>query len=91
LIPIRGGPYAELALRIALSMRRFRHINITSLHMVPTQHDRRHDAAFRGMERVLRNLPEVNENNVTTDNSTEALFETSRQYDLTVMGEARPV
>ncbi len=92
LIPIRGGPYAELALRIALSMRRFRKINITSLHMVPTQHDHRHDAAFRGMERVLRNLPEVNEYNITTDNSTKALFETSRQFDLTVMGaSARPV
>src|SRR5512140_3279074 len=35
LLPIRGGPYAELALRIALSMRRLRQVNITSLHMVP--------------------------------------------------------
>ena len=40
LIPIRGGPYAELALRIALSMKRFRQIDITSLHMVPTDPDR---------------------------------------------------
>jgi glucosyl-3-phosphoglycerate synthase len=91
LIPIRGGPYAELALRIALSMRRFRQINITSLHMVPTDPDRKQDAAFRGIERVLKHLPEVREHNVATDNSTAALFETSRQYDLTVMGaSARP-
>lgn len=86
LIPIRGGPYAELALRIALSMRRFRQINITSLHMVPTNPARKQDAAFRGIERVLKNLPEVKEHNVATDNSAAALFETSRQYDLTVMG-----
>jgi glucosyl-3-phosphoglycerate synthase len=86
LIPIRGGPYAELALRIALAMRRFRRINITSLHMVPTNPDRGKDAAFRGIERVLKNLPEVKEHNVATDNSAAALFETSRQFDLTVMG-----
>jgi glucosyl-3-phosphoglycerate synthase len=86
LIPIRGGPYAELALRIALSMRRFRQINITSLHMVPTDPERKKDAAFRGIEQILKNLPEVKEHNVATDNSAEALFETSRQFDLTVMG-----
>lgn len=91
LIPIRGGPYAELALRIALSIRRFRHVNLTSLHMVPTNTDRKQDAAFRGIERVLKNLPEVKEHIVITDNSTNALFEASRQYELTVMGaSARP-
>ena len=91
LIPIRGGPYAELALRIALSIRRFQHVNITSLHMVPTKPNGKHDAAFRGIQRVLKNLPEINEHNVITDNSAAALFETSRQFDLTVMGaSARP-
>jgi glucosyl-3-phosphoglycerate synthase len=92
LIPIRGGPYAELALRIALSMKRFRDINITSLHMVSTRHDHKQDAAFRGIERVLKHLPEVSEHNVATDNSGDALFETSRRFDLTLMGaSARPV
>lgn len=86
LIPMRGGPYAELALRIALAMRRFRKIDITSLHMVPTNPERKRDAAFRGIQRVLKNLPEVREHNVATDNSGEALFETSRQFDLTIMG-----
>jgi glycosyltransferase involved in cell wall biosynthesis len=91
LIPVRGGPYAELALRIALSMRRFREINITSLHMVPTHPTRKQDAAFRGIERVLKNLPEVKEQNVVTDNPAEVIFEASRQFDLLVMGaSARP-
>jgi nucleotide-binding universal stress UspA family protein len=91
LVPVRGGPYAELALRIALSIRRFRQIQITSLHMVPTNPDRKQDAAFRGIARVLRNLPEVLEHNVETDNSAGALVEASRQVDLIVMGaSARP-
>jgi len=86
LIPIRGGPYAELALRIALSMRRFHEMNITSLHMVPADPTFKQDAAFRGMERVLKNLPEVRKQNIATDSPADVIFETSRQFDLIVMG-----
>ena len=91
LIPIRGGPYAELALRTALSMRRFRQLNITSLHMIPTNPSFKQDAAFRGIERVLKNLPEVKRQDIVTDNPAEALFEALSQFDLIVMGaSARP-
>jgi glycosyltransferase involved in cell wall biosynthesis/nucleotide-binding universal stress UspA family protein len=86
LIPIRGGPYAELALRIALSIRRFHQINITSLHMVPTNPTRKQDAAFRGIERVLSNLPEVTEQNIVTDYPVGTLLEASNQFDLVAMG-----
>jgi nucleotide-binding universal stress UspA family protein/glycosyltransferase involved in cell wall biosynthesis len=86
LVPIRGGPYAELALRTALSMRRFRPVEITSLHMVPTNPALKHDAAFRGIERVLKNLPEVKKQYIATDNPAEVIFDTSRQFDLIVMG-----
>jgi nucleotide-binding universal stress UspA family protein len=86
LVPIRGGPYAELALRTALSMRRFRPFVITSLHMVPTDPALKRDAAFRGIERVLRNLPEVQKQDIATDNPAEVIFEASRHVDLIVMG-----
>ncbi len=86
LVPIRGGPYAELALRTALSMRRFRQVEITSLHMVPTNPALKQDAAFRGIERVLKNLPEVKKRDITIDNPAEVIFEASRQFDLIVMG-----
>ncbi|HSL45088.1 MAG TPA: glucosyl-3-phosphoglycerate synthase [Anaerolineales bacterium] len=89
LVPIRGGPYSELALRTVLSMKRFRSMNLTSLHVVtPAQQQ---DAAFRGIERVLKNLPEVREQEIVTDNPAEVIFESSRQFDLIVMGaSARP-
>ena len=91
LIPVRGGPYAELALRTALSMKRFHPITITSLHMVPTNLALKHDAAFRGIERVLKNLPEVQEQQRVTDHPAEVIFESLRQFDLIVMGaSARP-
>lgn len=86
LVPMRGGPYAELALRTALSMSHFHSAEVTSLHMVPSDPNRKEDAAFRGMERVLKNLPDVEEQNIVTDNPVEFIFEASRQFDLIVMG-----
>jgi glucosyl-3-phosphoglycerate synthase len=86
LVPIRGGPYAELALRTALSMRRFQPVEITSLHMVPANPAPKQDAAFRGIERVLKNLPEVKKQDITTDNPAQVIFDTSHQFDLIVMG-----
>lgn len=86
LVPVRGGPYAELALRTALSMSRSQPADITSLHMVPAEPAREQDAAFRGMERVLKNLPDVMKQNIITDEPSEIIFESSRQFDLTVMG-----
>ena len=91
LIPMRGGPYAELALRTALSMRSARPMQVTTLHVVSEAHSQEQDAAFRGMERVLKNLPEVKKRQIETENSTETIFEVSQQFDLIVMGaSARP-
>lgn len=86
LIPLRGGPYAELALRTALSMKRFHQIAITSLHMVPTKLAAKQDVAFRGIERVLKHLPEVKEQQRITDEPAAVIFEASRRFDLIVMG-----
>jgi len=86
LVPMRGGPYAELALRTALSMRRFQQSEVTSLHMVPTNPTLTRDAAFRGIERVLRNLPEVKKREIATDSPAEVIFDTSQEFDLIVMG-----
>jgi len=91
LIPIRGGPYAELALRIVLSMRRFREMEVTSLHVVSTNDAIKTDGAYRGIERVLKNLPEVKKQSIATDNPAEAVFEAARRYNVIVMGaSARP-
>lgn len=91
LIPMRGGPYAELALRTGLSMNSFHPAEITSLHIVPSGGVKVQDAAFRGIELVLNQMPEVKKQNVVTDNPAQTLFEVSRQFDLLIMGaSARP-
>ena len=91
LLPIRGGPYAELVLRIALSIRKLNGAKISSLHLFPQNIGREQDAAFKGVERVLRNLPEINQEQIVTDDPAGAIFEASQNYDLLIMGSsARP-
>jgi glycosyltransferase involved in cell wall biosynthesis/nucleotide-binding universal stress UspA family protein len=92
LLPIRGGPYAELGLRIALSIHNSNKAQISSLHLFPSNATREQDAAFKGVDRVLKSLPEITREEVVTDDPTNAIFETSKKYDLLIMGaSARPM
>jgi glucosyl-3-phosphoglycerate synthase len=92
LIPIRGGPYAELSLRIALSIRNSNNAQISSLHLFPNNITRDKDIAFKGVDRVLKNLPEIKREEVVTDNPINAVFEAAKKYDLLIMGaSARPM
>lgn len=86
LIPIRGGPYAELALRTALSIQHFHPVEITALHLLSLQVTPEQDAAFRGIENVLKSLPEVKTQEIMTDAPGKFIFDVSRQYDFLVMG-----
>jgi glucosyl-3-phosphoglycerate synthase len=91
LIPIRGGPYAELSLRIALSIHNSNDAQISSLHLFPNNITREQDLAFKGIDRVLKNLPEIKREEIITDDPANALFETAKKYDLLIMGtSARP-
>ncbi|WKZ36948.1 MAG: glucosyl-3-phosphoglycerate synthase [Anaerolineales bacterium] len=91
LIPIRGGPYTGLALRIALSLNRTQHTKISSLHLFSQNMTAAQDVAFKGAERVLRNLPEIQRNEVITDYPIDTIYKSSQEHDLIIMGtSARP-
>lgn len=92
LLPIRGGPYAELGLRIALSIRNSSNAQISSLHLFPNDTTREQDVAFKGVDRVLKRLPEIKREEVVTDDPSNEVFEAAKKYDLTIMGaSARPM
>lgn len=89
LIPIRGGPHAELALQLSLAVARSRQSQITSLHISPANAGQ--DIPFRNIDRVLVRLPEIHRQEVTTDDPVAAILEAARHHDLVVMGaSARP-
>lgn len=92
LLPIRGGPYAELVLRIALSIHNSNKAQISSLHLFPDNTSRDQDAAFKGVNRVLKNLPEIRQEEIVTSDPSTAIFDAAKKYDLLVMGaSARPM
>jgi glucosyl-3-phosphoglycerate synthase len=82
LIPVRGGPHAELSLRVGLSLNP---IDITALHLSPKQ---RHesDAPFRGLEQIFKSLPEIKTRSAITTDPARAIIKQSRSADLIVMG-----
>jgi glycosyltransferase involved in cell wall biosynthesis/nucleotide-binding universal stress UspA family protein len=91
LLPLRGGPYAELSLRLSLSISKHTQASITSLHLLPTGAATPQDAPFRGLDRVLKSLPEVVRQEQRTDDAAGYILAASRQHDLVVMGAtARP-
>jgi nucleotide-binding universal stress UspA family protein len=91
LVSIRGGPYAELALQVSLAIARHRKSRITSLHISPLNAQARQDVPFRGLERVLVRLPEVERQEAVTDDPVATILEAARRHELVVMGaSARP-
>ena len=86
LIPLRGGPNAELALRLGLSLSRRERSSVHTLHIIPKTPSSSRDAAFRGLQGVLNNLPEVNRQHIQTDNPSAAILLAAKEYDLTILG-----
>jgi glucosyl-3-phosphoglycerate synthase len=88
LVPIRGGPHAELALRIALGLRPR---DLTAVHLIPEGTEIR-DAPYRGLEQVLRRLPDVRTQSMRTTDPAQTILDLAPAYDLVVMGAtAQPV
>jgi nucleotide-binding universal stress UspA family protein/glycosyltransferase involved in cell wall biosynthesis len=91
LLPMRGGPYAELALRISLAINRNCQSNITALHISPTKGSPASDVAYYGIDRILKSIPEVKQRKKATDNPVQTSVEQANEFDLVIMGAtARP-
>lgn len=86
LVSLRGGLYAELALRLALSMSRTSGAKVTSLHIRAPRADEAQEAAFRGLKRVLGNLPDIIKEEVSTNDQLSAILEHSQETDLLIIG-----
>jgi glucosyl-3-phosphoglycerate synthase len=87
LLPLRGGPYAELALRLALSLKP---AEVVPLHLTGPE-ETVSDAPFRGLERVLRQMPDLRPRYASTDDPSATIVEQAGGFDLVVMGaSARP-
>lgn len=84
LVPVRGGPHAELALRFGLSLRPQ---STTSLHLYPAdQKGPRADTPYRGLELVLPQLTGVQPKVEATDDPAQSIIDAADSHDLVIMG-----
>ncbi len=86
LVPVRGGPHAELALRIGLDLRPQ---HLTAVHLrAPGESGT--SAAFRGLERVLSRLPDVSKRSAVTERPADTILSEAAEVggDLIIMGAA---
>jgi glucosyl-3-phosphoglycerate synthase len=91
LLPMRGGPHAELALRISLALAEAHRAEITVLHVAPPSPQSPQDALFTNLVPVLQQLPSVTRILTLQRRIQASILSEARQHDLIVMGAtARP-
>lgn len=89
LAPLRGGPNAELALRVALATSHSTRAKIACLHIVSPDMEKQQDAPYRGLEQILDNMPYIESEIVETDDPRQAIMARAAGYPLTVVGTAK--
>lgn len=83
LLPIRGGPYAALALRLALAIADTQQGKITVLHATPPT---RRGVEYQELVQHLRSLPQVTHWVNVSGDAIEAILHATRQHHLVIMG-----
>lgn len=81
-IPLRGGPFAELSLRLGLALP---HREILAVHQ-KSSNTQETEAPFRGLARVLPNLKKVIYREIVSNTPAAVILDESRNCDLLIMG-----
>ncbi|MBI3169629.1 MAG: glucosyl-3-phosphoglycerate synthase [Chloroflexi bacterium] len=84
LVPVRGGPHAELALRVGLGLHPK---GVTTLHIRrPNEPEPGTDAPFKGLDRVLSQMPEVQKQFEVTEDAAQVILDHSKKADVIILG-----
>ena len=84
LVPVRGGPHAELSLRVGLGLRPEA---VMALHLRhPDDPKAGSDAPFKGLERVLKQMPDVQKQFVVTEDAAQLILENAQKADVIILG-----
>ena len=84
LVPLRGGPHAQLALRLALALPTHQ---ITAVHLQSGREaSAEPQAPFRGLARILPSLPEVRYELRTAEDPLNEICTMAGQADVLIIG-----
>ncbi len=84
LLPIRGGPHAALALRLALALAESRHGEITLLHAVSPAE--RKTESYQELLAHLDELPQITRRLNVRGEASQSIIAAARGHQLIVMG-----
>ncbi len=81
LIPVRGGPYAELALQLGVNLETKERdvLNIKISGAEPS-------APFKGISRIIKQFPNTNLLSITTNDLSRTILKETKKYDAVILG-----
>ncbi|GAP20386.1 glucosyl-3-phosphoglycerate synthase [Leptolinea tardivitalis] len=83
LIPVRGGPSAELALRLGMS---FPKTDLDVIHFSTANAHHAEDEPFKGLEKILPTFPEVHFSRDHSDNPVDSILTLLEKKQLLILG-----
>lgn len=83
LVSLRGGPHAQLALRLTLALP---YHEIMAINIHPTGIQEEATAPFQGLAQILPSLPEVNYQKYKADDPLALIQQMAKETDLLVIG-----
>ena len=84
LVPVRGGPHAELALRVGLGLHPK---GVMALHLRTSDDPQAgSDAPFKGLDRVLQQMPDVQKQFTVTDDPAQLIIDNAKRADVIILG-----
>lgn len=89
LVPMRGGPHAENALRLTLKLAEPHEAKICSLRIYrKDEQQEEQDVNFAGIALVLAELPQVQQETAVAADMSEEVLAAANQHDVVVLGTA---
>lgn len=84
LVPVRGGPHAELALRVGLGLHSK---GVKALHIRrPNDPEAGNDAPFKGLGQVLNQITDVQTEFAVTDDAANLILEKAKDSEVIILG-----
>ncbi len=83
LVPVRGGPSAELALRLGMSLPK---TDLEVIHFSSANGHHTTDEPFKGLEKILPTLPDVHFHRDHSDNHVDSILSLSCQKGILILG-----
>jgi glycosyltransferase involved in cell wall biosynthesis len=83
LVPVRGGPSAELALRVGMALPKS---DFEAVHITNKADHHTTDEPFKGLEKVLPTIPDIRFNREISENPVETILNMSELTDVLILG-----